>query len=138
MKRSKQKSIQTFLTSYLIAFSLILLALMTVVMCRMQYASSRDETIQTLLRTAVSAADSVDQHLNQMNQNMQVGGNPMMNNQSNPQTSTVNPTMNNQMNHTTPQMNNTTPQMNNNQGGNINQTGNIPGSQNNQYGGPNN
>ena len=68
MKRSKQKSIQTFLTSYLIAFSLILLALMTVVMCRMQYASSRDETIQTLLRTAVSAADSVDQHLNQMNQ----------------------------------------------------------------------
>ena len=68
MIRSKQKSIQTLLTSYFIAFSLILLALMTAVMCRMQYTSSRDDTIRTLLRTAVSAADSVDQHLNQMNQ----------------------------------------------------------------------
>lgn len=49
-------------------FSLLILTLMTAVMCRMQYSSSKSEINQTLQRTALSAADSVDQHLNQMNQ----------------------------------------------------------------------
>ena len=68
MKSSKRKSIQSFLTSYFVIFSLVLLAVMTFIICSMQYNSSRDETITALRRTSVSLADSVDQHLNQMNQ----------------------------------------------------------------------
>ena len=45
-----------------------MLAVMIGIMCRIQYKTSRDDTIQTLRQTALSVADSVDQHLNQMNQ----------------------------------------------------------------------
>ena len=68
MKVPKRKSIQSFLSSYFVLFSLLLLTVMTVIICRMQYTASRDDTIAALRRTSLSAADSVDQHLNQMNQ----------------------------------------------------------------------
>ena len=56
------------MVSYFVLFSLLLLTVMTVIICRMQYTASRDDTIAALRRTSLSAADSVDQHLNQMNQ----------------------------------------------------------------------
>ncbi len=68
MKHSRKRNIHSFLTSYFMVFSILMLALMTAIVCRMQYTTSRDDTIQALRQTAVSAADSVDQHLNQMNQ----------------------------------------------------------------------
>ena len=68
MNPNKRKSIQSFLASRFILFSLFLLVLMTGIMCLMQYRTARDETIQALRQASLSVADSVDQHLNQMNQ----------------------------------------------------------------------
>ena len=68
MKHSNRRSIQTLITSCFILFSLFLLSLTTGIVCRIQYRESRDDTIQTLRQTSLSVADSVNQHLNQMNQ----------------------------------------------------------------------
>ena len=68
MKHSNRRSIQTLITSCLILFSLFLLSLTTGIVGRIQYRESRDDTIQTLRQTSLSVADSVNQHLNQMNQ----------------------------------------------------------------------
>ena len=68
MKHTNRRSIQTLITSCFILFSLFLLSLTTGIVCRIQYRESRDDTIQTLRQTSLSVADSVNQHLNQMNQ----------------------------------------------------------------------
>ena len=68
MKHTNRRSIQTLITSCFILFSLFLLGLTTGIVCRIQYRESRDDTIQTLRQTSLSVADSVNQHLNQMNQ----------------------------------------------------------------------